>query len=287
MSDLVKITPQQSEALKVMNYTEQAKALVISNVQQAQHVSNINIALAARIDFVKAIHSELCAPAKLIKETADKYCKPALDDMAEARKIQMAKLAEWDKAERERIAAEKQRQEEEALKIRLEAERKARIEREKAEAAAALQRQRAAEAAERERKALEEGNAAAARKAAAERAKALANETAVLEKSAAKAASLTIEAAAKASAMPQVKQAEKLAGTSFRDNWVARLAPGVDMDEALAMLIFEAANGRPELCAYLTINESAIKQTAKAQKGAMRIPGFVSVNEPIVAGARK
>lgn len=288
-NELVKITPtpEQLEVIRFSNHTQMANAIIIASSEDAQNVSDHNRELGTRIDQVKAVHAELCAPAKLIRETADKYCKPAIEDMEAARKIQRDKLVEWSAKEKARVAEEQRKIDEEARKIRQEAERKASIEREKAEAAAAIQRQRAAAAAEEERKALAEGNAAAAKKAAESRAKADAAEAKALADSYAREEAARIQAAARISAAAPVVMAAKIEGTSFRDNWIGKLKPGTNIEDAKMAIVRAICGDSPELSALILIDEKAITKLAKALKGQMRVPGFVAANEPIAAGARK
>ena len=64
----IEITDAQKDIITVNGYEGRALTLVISSNEDAQQAANENNELAKRIDMVKAVYKDLCAPAKLMVE---------------------------------------------------------------------------------------------------------------------------------------------------------------------------------------------------------------------------
>lgn len=319
----VTVTPEVRQVAAVSGALAIAQAYEVDCPEMAQALADERRLWAKRIDRMEAMKKDLIAPAKKaledMRERLSRWFDPGLADLHAARDLAGVKLLAWETSEKERIAREKAEAEEKARKIRQEADAKAaselakarELERQKeeqarveaaarakaeAEARAAAEAKRAAQeagdkeamkaAAEAERKANEE----AGRRAAAE-ARAQEQAQAAAANGAARAQEAQTQAAAAASAVATVAEPVKIAGQSMKDNWVAELKPGLTAEQALAM-ICEAivTKGRTDLLAILQIDlaaRGALNKLAAAQKGLMTVPGFVAVNRPTLAGARK
>jgi hypothetical protein len=264
--------------------TAAATALIIDSPDMAQIAADEMNECKHRITRVEALYKGFIEPAKKIIAHAQSIFNPRLEDDRNAEVIYKQKIGAWQEVERKRIAVENAEREAAARKIRQEAEAKAAAEQARAAQQAAEARRKQQEAEEAQRKAQAEGNARAAAAAAAAAAKAQEQANQALENGAARAQQVQLEAAAQVSVAPVAEQV-KIAGAQMRDNWVAVLS-AKDEDEAKAMIVAAVA-ARPDLLAYLTVNTKAINQSAKAQKKAMNIPGYVAENQPIVAGSRK
>lgn len=277
----------------------EANAWEIDSADMAQLAAAQRTTWAKRIDQIKAMRKDFVEPAQAILERAKKWFTPPIEDLEGGREILGRKLLAWDEKEKARIAAERAAREAEERRIRQEAEAKAAAERARAEETARIEREKAAKAeAERKRQAEEaerlrrEGDAKAAaeadrkaKAAAAEAAKAQEREQAAIENGEAKAQTAQLEAAAQVQAAPE-PAVVKIAGQAVKDNWVAEMAPGLTEEKALALIVAEAG-ARPDLLGLLKLDTSAVNKMAKALKTAMRVPGFVAVNRPQIAGARK
>lgn len=278
MDDTVRTQLRQGE-----NALTAAQAYVIDCQEVAQLVSDERIGLAKRIDAIKAVQKKYIEPAQQIIENAKEMFNPAIKALTDARDYLGKSLLSWDQQEKARIARETAEREAAERKVRQEAEAKAAAERARAEEKAREERRKAAEAEEARRKALAEGNARAAAAAAAEAAKANERAEAAIEDGNAKA--MQAQVATIAMAAP-VQEPVKLAGSSVRDNWVAKLHQGMTEDDAKALIVNEAVSN-PQLLGLLKLDMPAINKLAKALKKAMQVPGFTAVNEQTLAGSRK
>ena len=278
MDDSVRAQLNQGE--KAMSL---AQAYVIDCQEVAQLASNERTELAKRIDAIKAAQKKYIEPAQQIIENAKEMFNPAIAALTEARDFLGNSLLAWDQQEKARIARENAEREAVKRKARQEAEAKAAAERARAEEKAREERRKASEAEEARRKALAEGNARAAAAAAAEAAKANERAEAAIEDGNAKA--MQAQVAVTAMAAPAVEQA-KVAGSSVRDNWVAKLNQGLTEDDAKALIIKESVTN-PQMLGLLKLDTAAINKLAKALKAAMSVPGYTAKNEPLMAGSRK
>lgn len=233
---------------------------------------------------VKKMRDGFLEPAQQIIENAKALFNPALESLNQSEAILKSRLLSYQQAEEAKAEAARRAAEEIARKARQEAEAKAAAERARAEEQAREARRKEEEAREAQRKAEAEGNARAAAAAAAKAAEHAAKATAVVENAEAKATETIIAAAA----MPiaEVAAPAKLEGLSFRDNWVAELAPGVEESAAIAQIAAATAS-RPELAAVLKLDIPAANKMAKALKGAFNIPGLKAVNKPVAASRSK
>lgn len=261
-----------------------ANAIIVDSADMAQLASNERTELARAIDKMKELRKGFLAPAQQIIDNAKALFDPALNALEESRTIIGNKLKHWTEAEEARVAAERRAAEEVARRARQEAEAAAAAERARAAEKAAAERRAAEEAEERRRKAAAEGNARAAAAAAAEAARAAERAQAAEENAATKVDAIQTAAAA-VIPMPAPAPA-KIAGTSLRDNWIARLQKNTTEDQAKALIVAACAT-RPELMALLKLDTSAINKMAKALKGAMNVPGFEAYNDKQIAGSRK
>lgn len=282
-----------------------ASAYEIDSAEMAQLAANERAAWAKRIDAIKAMRKDFVEPAQTILERAKKWFNPPILDLEAGRELLGRKLLAWDEQERQRVAREQAEREAVARRLRQEAEARAAAELAKSEEAArqarvaadAAEAERARQAAEAERLRKEGDTKAAAeadrkaKAAAAEQAKQLEREQAATQNGAAKAAKVQIEANATASAQPAVQEVVKIAGQSTKENWVAVLADQVTQEKALRMIVDAIVNDkREDLLALLTVDTAArgpLNRLAAAQKGHMRVPGYVARNQPVLAGARK
>ncbi len=283
----IQVTDAQQDIIKVNGYEGRALALVIDSNDDAQQASITNTELAKRIDMVKVVYADLCAPAKLMVETAKKYCDPALVDYENARAITKTKLSEWDAKEKRRVEEAREKVQAEERAIRQAAEKKSAEIQAKADAKVAAERKIAAEAAEREAAAKKAGDLAAEQKAAQERVAAQAKANKAYENADAKAAVIQAEATAEISAKDPAATQVKIVGSTMRDKWVAELITGIDIDKARMDIIEAASSDSPELAALLTVDMKQINKLASALKGSMRVPGFKAVNKPVAVGTRK
>lgn len=293
MQVVVPVTAALTQGIKPIGALIEAEAWTVDSNEMAQLAAEQRKAWATRIDQVKALQADFIEPAKTfmakIKENCAKWFAPALTDLEAGRDLLGRKLLAWDKAETDRIAAEKAKIEAENRRIRQEAEAKAAAERARAEEQAREQRRREQEALEAQRKAIAEGNAKAAAKAAAEAAKAQEAARAAVENGNAKAQQAELEAAARASAAP-IPEAVKIEGSSVKANWVAVLADGYTEDRALLEICKAIAAGRSDLMALVKVDTAArgpLNKLAAALKKAMNVPGYVARDIPTLAGARK
>lgn len=293
MQVVVPVTAALTQGIKPIGAVVEAEAWTVDSNEMAQLAAEQRKAWATRIDQVKALQADFIEPAKTfmttIKEKCAKWFAPALTDLEVGRDILGQKLLAWDKAETDRIAAEKAKIEAENRRIRQEAEAKAAAERAKAEEQARALRIKEQEAQEAQRRAIAEGNAKAAAKAAADAARAAEAAQAAIENGAAKAQQTELEAAARASAAP-APEVVKIAGSTVKENWCAVLADGYTEDKALLEICKAIAAGRVELLPLVKVDTAArgsLNKLAAALKAAMNVPGYVARNLPTLSGARK
>ena len=299
------LTPDAKREVSVIGALAIARAYEVDCAEQAQALANDRTDWAKRIDRIKAMQTESLAPAKKMMEDmktwAAKWFGPSLADLEAARELGGQKLLAWDQAERVRVAKEQAEREALARKLRQEAEARAAAERARAEEQRKEALRKAEEAAAAQRKAEAEGNARAAATAAAARAKAEEQARAAVESGEAKAQQATLQAAAQISTAAPAEPV-KIAGQAVKDNWVRELAPGYTEDSAKLQIVlgiagvymnddgkivFDPSRMRDELLGLVEIKTSGIDKMAKALKGAMRVPGYVAVNRPQIAGSRK
>ncbi len=278
------VTGEFLSGIKPAGAVAEARNWDIDSTEMAQFAANQRTTWATRIDNLKKMRADFLDPAKKIVEAAAKWFNPPLEDLEQGRAILGTKLVEWQQAESVRIAKENAEREAADRKARQDAERKAAEERAKAEEIARQERAKADAAAAALKKAQDEGDAKAAREAAIAEAAARERANAAIETGNAKAQEVQIAAAAATSA--PVEAVAKIAGSSLKDNWIAKLQPNVSEDMAKSMIV-NAASTNETLQACLKIDMSAINKLAKALKKQMNVPGFVAVNDQTIAGARK
>ena len=283
------VTGELMSGIRLIGAGTEAEAWSIESNDLAQLAAEQRTVWARRIDQIKAMRQDFLKPAKDIVAAAEKWFNPPISDLEAGRDILGKKLLTWDQAEKARIDAEKAAIEAENRRIRQEAEAKAAAERAKADEIARELQRKVREAQEAQQRAIAEGNAKAAAKAAQEAARASEQAKAALEDGAAKAAQTELAAAAQVSAAV-VPEAVKIAGSSVKDNWQAALAPGFTEDKALLEICKAIAAGRAELLPLVKVDTAArgpLNKLASALKGAMNVPGYVTVNQQTLAGARK
>ncbi len=267
-------------------YITVAEAYVITDTESAQLAANELTNINKAIDKITALRKGFIQPAQQIMENAKALFNPAIQGYEASAALLKERLAGWQESERKRIALENAQREEEARRVRQEAERKAAEEEARAKQKAEEER-RKAEAAEKQRQEAEAaGDTRAAAAAAAQVAGANERAQQALENGQAKASEAHLKAATAVAAAP-VAAPVKIAGVSSRERFVAELKPGITEDAAKALIVKAAAEGRTDLLAILEISDKALSQLARAQKQHMDVPGYVSVDRPIMAGSRK
>lgn len=288
------VTPDLVVKLKLADgVLEMAQSFVIDCAEVAQIVAdNRNSNLKAIATF-KELKKGFVAPAKTIIANAEALFDPGLEELEAAVKHSNANLLGWQQSEDKRLAAEKAERDAEDRRIRQEAERKAAEVRAKAEEEARENQRRAAEAEAKRQQAIREGNAKEAARQAAERARQEEKAAAAIENGNAKAQEATLAAAAVSASTP-APVATKIAGNSFRENWIAEFKSGLDaaavklqIVQAICGNAVNSAAARPDLLALLEIDMSAANRRAKALKKLANIPGMETRDAPIAAGSRK
>ena len=285
-----------------------AQATVIDTPEMATIANEQLRDVKVRLKRAQEIREEFLAPLRQLVDTTNKYLNPAIDSYKNAEKLLKDGLADWQRKEDERIATERRAAEEAQRKARQEAEAKAAAERARAEEQARQQQEKARQeseararaeeqariAAEAKRKAQEDGDKEAARAAAeqerkareeaqaraAAEAKAIEQAASTLENGNAKAAQMTL-AAETTTSVPVVERAV-LKGFNTRKNYVAELKPGTTEEQALEQIV-AAAEQRPDLLAYLTLDMKALNKSAKALEERFNVPGFVAKNKPVAS----
>jgi len=323
LSVRIPVTTAVANQIKPAGALALAQEFTIDGPEMAQIAADQRKDWAGQIDHIKKMRLDFLNPAKLIVEAAAKWFNHPIEDREAGRELLGQKLLTWDTQEKARISAENAKREAESRRIRQEADAKAAAERARAEEVARAERVKAAAAeAERLRQVAEaerlrrEGDAKAAaeadrkaKAAAADAAKATEKAAAATENGEARAQETALQAAAAATAAPMVEQV-KASGMSVRSNWIARLQPGVTEEAALILIVKAAATEtdlplglralvpgdvlivkpaatRPDLIALLKLDASALNKLAKALKNNMNVPGYVAVDEPVIAGSRK
>jgi len=288
MSDQLVVSTSQREAVVVHNYVGVANNLVVVTHRDAQAASDINTFLALQIKEVEKVRKEIIAPAKKAyeeyKQKADDYCNLAIVDMTQARMVNLVKIGNWQKAEDARIAKENAEREKLEREARQKADREAESERAKAEVKRIEFEKKAEQAAKDKEKAEAEGDTKAVKDAAEKLSKATSDAITVEENIEHKVSEIHQEAVATTGT--QQKESTKVAGMTMRDNWSAT---HIGFDEGIAKmaLIRAVANGRFDLAAFLTVNMSALNQTARAMKKNFNVAGFKAVNKPTAVGAKR
>lgn len=234
-----------------------ANEFVIDSPQMAEAAGDELARVAARRKAIETERFAITRPMDAAKQRVMAFFGQALDPLGTVEAIYRGKLSVWHAAERDRVCREQRAAQEAAERERAQREREA------AEA-----RQREAAAHEEARKLAEQaqatGNAETARQAeAAEQER---------QEAAQQADRASAEADAAAFAPPVVvHQTTKVSGVGFRESWKGEFT---DLGELIV-----AAAARPELRYLLTGDTTALNQTARAQKGAVEIPGVRFYNE--------
>lgn len=273
-----------SELQRETGALEVAKAYVIDTPEMATLANDELKKRKQIITRLKELKAGFVAPAKQIIANAEALFDPAISANQGAEVFLKGALTTWTQ-EQERIAAEARRlDEEEARKARQKAEAEAAAARARAEEQARAARAEAEAAEKRRLEAEAAGNARAAAAAAAEAAKLNAKAESVVENAEAHAQEVVLTAAASAEVV--VPAAQKLAGFSTRDNWVAELAPNITNEGAILAIVREIAAGRNDLLPMLQLDMSAAGRLAKALRGSFKVPGLVAVNRPVAASRK-
>ena len=285
LSIALPITPEMAKQIRPTGAATLAEIYQIDSAIMAQAASNQRTEWAKRIDGIKEARKDFMEPLKTFMTNYDKkWFSPPMDDYEQGRTLLGEKLLAWDRKEKARVDSETAEREAIARKWRLAAEIKVAAERAKAEEKARELRRQAEVAEAARQKALSEGNARAAASAAAESAKALERAAAALEEGNAKA--ITMQIAATLVDTAPIPIVEKIEGSSTRDNWLPELKPGLTEEQAKELIVKGAATD-PQLLGLLKLDMPAINKLAKALRSVANIPGFVVVNRPTLAGARK
>lgn len=240
--------PPAAEITGAQQALKFAQSIVVANPEQYGLAATELKGIKARFDRIEDARKKMKGPILEAGRQIDRFFDAALEPLREAEKVVKGTMLTYQQAEDRRAAEARRKHEEEVRAARLEAERKADEARKKAEAEAQRQREeaerRASEAAEAKRKA-EEARAAGDREAAekaelarrnAEAAERVATSkaTAATEKGE-RQASAAMEKAAEAAAKPAPVQEEvKVAGTSVRSTWKARVVDLKTLIDAVA-----------------------------------------------------
>lgn len=261
-----------------------AESYVVDCHQVAGQAANEILLFNKQIAGIKLVYADLAKEPKATLEKLKAWFVPGVKEREQAIDIIKSRLKTWDEQERNRIALENQQRQQEQDRIRREAEAKARAEQERANQIA-RDKQAEADRQEANRKQAEaEGNTRAAAAAAAAKGKAEQEAAAATHVGQQKAEAHHLAAATAATAAP-VEQV-KIAGTTMKDNWVAKLKPDVSEAEAKKLIVAAVATN-PMLLGVINIDEGALNKLAKGLHEAFDVPGYVAVNDRIVAGKRK
>jgi hypothetical protein len=241
-----------------------AKALVIDSPEMAQIAADSLGQVSKRRKAIEEQRLALTRPMDEAKRRVMEFFGRALDPLTTAEGLIRGKLSQYHAAERERVARELRQQQE----------------------AAALERRQREEEAARARQAEQDAQAEAERLAQEAAATGSADAARAAEEAAQQAqaaAGATIEAEAEADAATfappvVVRDTPKVSGASFRGAWKAEC---VD----LAALITAAATN-PQLHCLLKVDTTALGQVARAQKGAVAIPGIRFYQDTVVSVRR-
>lgn len=265
--------------------TRLAESYMIDCHEVAESAASDILVLNRQIAGIKTIKDDLEKEPKSTLAKIRAWFVPGITEREEAIDIIKSKLKGWDAQERTRIAVENKQREEAAAKIRREAEARSRAEEERAQQIA-RDKQREADEQEAKRKQAEaEGNTRAAAAAAAARGRAEQEAAAALNAGAAKSEQHHLAAAAATTSAAPVEQA-KVAGSTMRDNWVAKLKPDTTYAQAKALIVAAAATN-PMLLGVIEIDLSSLNKLAKGLHESFDVPGYVAVNDRLVAGKRK
>ena len=262
-----------------------AESYVIDCHEVAETAAAEILTINKQIAGIKTMYEDLGREPKSTLSKLKAWFMPGITEREMAIDIIKERLKGWDAQERTRIAVENKQREEAAAKIRREAEARARAEEDRAQQIA-RDKQREADEQEAKRKQAEaDGNTRAAAAAAAARGRAEQEAAAAINVGAAKAEQHHLAAAASAIGAAPVEQA-RVAGATMRDNWIAKLKPDTTEAQARALIVTAAANN-PMLLGVIEINESALNKLAKGLHEAFDVPGYVAVNDRLIAGKRK
>lgn len=259
-----------------------ARAYVVDSPDMAVAANSELKLVKARIVRLKELKGGFVAPAKQIIANAEALFDPAITALGGAEVYLKGQLTAFTEAEERRAEEARRARQEEERKARQVAEAQAAAERARADEIAREKRRQAEEQEATRRKAEAEGNARAAAAAAAAKAKLEEQARAAVESGESKANELVLAASAVPTTIVAPAPTE-LAGFSTRENWVAELEGTLTEDQAKAVIVGAIAGGRTELLALLKLDLAAANRLAKAQKGAMHVPGLRSVNRPVAA----
>jgi membrane protein involved in colicin uptake len=259
-----------------------AKTFIIDSPEMAQEAASELGRIKARWNQLEEQRTSIVAPALQIQRNTNALFKEPMETLKQAETIIKQAIGRYQEAERQRIERERRAAEEAARIEREKVEAEARKRQAEAEAQARAARE-AEEAAERalqaEMEAARRGDEEAAAKARAEADAAEQSRlTAVAMEAHAQAEAQTLElTAAVTTAAAPATTATRLAGVSSSKPWKARVT-----DKA-ALLRFIADN--PEYLDWVDVKMTGLNGLAKAQKGAMRVPGAEAYQD-IVIGSR-
>lgn len=249
--------------------------------QAASEIRTFNQQIAG----IKLVYNDLAKEPKSTLEKLKAWFVPGVKEREQAIEILKARLKTWDDQERKRIALENQQRQQQQDRIRREAEAKARGEQEKAQQVA-RDKQREADEQEAKRKQAEaDGNKRAAATAAAAKGKAEQEAAAAVHAGQQKAEAHHLVAATASTIAAPVAQT-KVAGTTMKDNWIARLKSDITAAEA-KKLIVAAVAANPMLLGVIEIDTGALNKLAKGLHEAFDVPGYEAFNDRLVAGKHK
>ncbi|MGH8908309.1 MAG: hypothetical protein ACRD0K_17820 [Egibacteraceae bacterium] len=258
-----------------------AEAYEIDSPEMAQSASLELANLSTTAARLKALEDYLLEPAKLMVERIKNVVQPARKAVASADTMIRGRLSDYMKRQQEQAEAARRAQEEVARKAQAAAAAAAAAARAEAEVRAAAEREKVAralaalEAAQAAGKKSEMARLSAQAAAAQERAQA------AVEAGEAKANEAVMEAAAATVAAPVV--VSKVSGAGLRDKWEAERTAATDHEAIRAIAVHMVMHARPDLVAYLKLDESALNKSAAAQKTAFDVPGFKAVNNQVLA----
>jgi hypothetical protein len=247
------------------NAVELAKDMDVDSPLMAQEMQTEVAAWGAAADKIEEHRMAYTRPFDEAKKAIMDWFRPAQTNFVEAREIGRRKLADFAKAEQERVRAENARR-----------EAAARVERERQEAIAREAQQRAAAEA---KKAEDARRAALAEQDAKKKAEleAQAEKSAMASEEAAADASTAIAVSQVITARPPPAQT-KIAGMSTREVVTLEV---VDKSAALAWF---AAN--PSFSECIEFNETKLKALQKAMGDKFAVPGIRVTKDVGVAAAR-
>jgi colicin import membrane protein len=235
------VVPQfdgEAQAATERRVLERVKQFAITSTEDCAYVADVVIAKKGQLKRLEETRRSYVAPLNDATKAINAAFGLVTSVLEEIERVGKAGIAQWERAEQERVR---------------EAQRKA-------DEAAAIERKRLAEEA-----AALEAQAKAAEAQAVAKPDSAQGDAAIQEAQELRAASFAVQAEVMTTRAAPVLAA-RIKGTSIRENWQAELT------DKQALVKFIAAN--PEYLNLVDLNSSAAKAVAKVQKGNCQIPGL-------------